>query len=348
MNVNVAALNSWKMGAVKSRFKKQGSSIRKSIHSRKEEETSGPKIVLFTGCSHKLNLEFAVRLAEDSLSRYKVLLTMPTLSGSDYLADSRILNLMNKTLFVLQMNMESDESINGVLREIMENDGFLDAVVITSNVLLTGQLETHTIDQAKTIFDVNTFSVISVVRAILPLMKKQRDGRIIIVSNQAGIQGIPFHEIYCASKFAVEGFMESVAPECLAFNIHCSIIETSMIKGEEKTAQTLEVSIHSKMENADDDTKKHQDSCLGKMRRQGSVKKLNLKRVAQFIEEVIVEERPHFRYQLNKSAKEAAKDKWTDIHGDSNIFDAAEKYLCVETERVKEVLDSLNSETTTD
>ena len=128
MNVNVAALNSWKMGAVKSRFKKQGSSIRKSIHSRKEEETSGPKIVLFTGCSHKLNLEFAVRLAEDSLSRYKVLLTMPTLSGSDYLADSRILNLMNKTLFVLQMNMESDESINGVLREIMENDGFLDAV----------------------------------------------------------------------------------------------------------------------------------------------------------------------------------------------------------------------------
>ena len=118
-----------------------------------------------------------------------------------------------------------------------------------------------------------------------------------------------------------------------------------MIKGEEKTAQTLEVSIHSKMENADDDTKRYQDSCSGKMRGRGSVKKLDLNRVAQLIEEVILEERPHFRYQLNKSAKEAAKEKWTDIQGDSNIFDAAEKYLCVETERLRDVLDSLNNET---
>ena len=116
-----------------------------------------------------------------------------------------------------------------------------------------------------------------------------------------------------------------------------------MIKGEEKTAQTIQVSICSKMENADDDTKRYQDSCSGKMRRQGSVKKIDLKRVAQLIEEIIIDEKPHFRYQLNKSAKEAAKDKWTDVHGDSNIFDAAEKYLCVETERLREVLDNLNS-----
>lgn len=91
--------------------------------------------------------------------------------------------------------------------------------VITSNVLLNGQLETHTIDQARTIFDVNTFVVIKLIKAILPLMKKQRDGRLVVVGNQAGILGIPFHAIYCASKFAVEGFMECIAPECLAFNI---------------------------------------------------------------------------------------------------------------------------------
>lgn len=332
------------MGAAKSRFKRKRSSIRKSAHSHKEEEEStGPKVVLFTGSSHKMNLALALPLAEDPLSKFKVLVTMPSLSSSDYLADSRILNLLNKTLFVLQMDMESDESINGVLREIMDNDGFIDAVVITSNVLLNGQLETHTIDQAKTIFDVNTFSVINLVKAVLPLMKKQRDGRLVVLSNQAGIQGIPFHGIYCASKFAVEGFMECIAPECLAFNIYCSVIETSMIKGEEKTAQTIQVSIRSKMENADDDTKKYQDSCSGKMKRQGSVKKLDLKRVAELIREIISNEKPHFRYQLNKSSKDVAKEKWTDIHGDSNIFDAAEKYLCVETERLREVLDNLNS-----
>lgn len=76
----------------------------------------------------KMNLAFALPFAEDPLSKFKVLVTMPSLSSSEYLADSRVLNLLNKTLFVLQMDIESDESINGVLREIMENDGFIDAV----------------------------------------------------------------------------------------------------------------------------------------------------------------------------------------------------------------------------
>ena len=91
--------------------------------------------------------------------------------------------------------------------------------MITSNVLLTGPLENHTIAQAQTIFETNTFSTIRLVKAVMPAMKKQRGGRIVVVSNQAGIQGLPFHDIYCASKFALEGFLETVAPECLAFNI---------------------------------------------------------------------------------------------------------------------------------
>lgn len=123
----------------------------------------------------------------------------------------------------------------------------------------------------------------------------------------------------------------------------CSIIETNMIKGEEKTAPTLQVSIRSKMENADDDTKKYQDSFPGKMRRQGSVKKLDLRRVAELIRDAIVEERPHFRYQLSKSSKDAAREKWIDVHGDSNMFDSAEQYLCIETERLREALDNINS-----
>ncbi|XP_020618501.1 uncharacterized protein LOC110056374 [Orbicella faveolata] len=114
------------MGAATSRFKRKHSSFRKSVH--KEEEAAAPKIVLFTGYSHKMNLAFALPFAEDPLSKFKVLVTMPSLSSSEYLADSRVLNLLNKTLFVLQMDIESDESINGVLREIMENDGFIDAV----------------------------------------------------------------------------------------------------------------------------------------------------------------------------------------------------------------------------
>lgn len=113
-----------------------------------------------------------------------------------------------------------------------------------------------------------------------------------------------------------------------------SIIETSLIKGEEQTAQTLEVSIGSKMENADDDTIKYQDMLPGKLKRQGSIKKMNTSRVASTIRQVLLEEKPHFRYQLNKSCKETAREKWKDTQGDKYILDAAEQYLYVETERV--------------
>ena len=86
-------------------------------------------------------------------------------------------------------------------------------------MLLRGPVETHTVDQAKVVFETNTLSVIELVKCVLPVMKKQRAGHLILLTNQAGISGIPFHDIYCASKFAAEGFFESIAPEALAFNI---------------------------------------------------------------------------------------------------------------------------------
>ena len=85
--------------------------------------------------------------------------------------------------------------------------------------MLTGPLETHTIEQARILFDTNTYSVMRIVQCVLPVMKKQRDGNIIVLSNQAGILGMPFHGIYCATRFAIEGFLESLAPEGLTFNV---------------------------------------------------------------------------------------------------------------------------------
>ena len=115
----------WKMGAAKSRLTRKRS-LRKSL--QKKVDLTTPKVVLFTGTSNKMNLAFALPLAEDPLSRFKVVVTLPSLSSSEYLADSRILNLLNKTLFVLQLDIESDESTSGVFREILDNEGFLDAL----------------------------------------------------------------------------------------------------------------------------------------------------------------------------------------------------------------------------
>ena len=123
-----------------------------------------------------------------------------------------------------------------------------------------------------------------------------------------------------------------------------SILETTLLKGEEKTAQTLQVSIRSKMGLTDDSTRKIQESFSTKMKRQGSVKKINHRRVSDSIRDVLLADRPHFRYQLNRASKEAAREKWHDVHGDDYVSQAAEKYLCVETERLQAELNHITED----
>lgn len=109
------------MGAAKSRFTKS-----KNNDVPQEEVTT--KVVLFAGSSYKLGLALALSLSEDPHTRFKALVAMPSLESSDYLADSRVLSQLNKTLFVLQMDVNSEDSVKEVISSILDNDGILDAV----------------------------------------------------------------------------------------------------------------------------------------------------------------------------------------------------------------------------
>ena len=80
------------------------------------------------------------------------------------------------------------------------------------------------------------------------------------------------------------------------------------------------------------------------MKRQGSVKKINYRRVSDLIKIILLSERPHFRYQVNRASKEAAREKWIDINGDDYVSQAAEKYLCVETERLQAKLNHITED----
>ena len=72
---------------------------------------------------------------------------------------------------------------------------------------------------AKEMFEVNFFGALRLIQAVLPGMKMRESGHIINNSSHFGIVGNPFHELYCASKFALEGLSEALAPTLLQFNI---------------------------------------------------------------------------------------------------------------------------------
>ena len=80
-------------------------------------------------------------------------------------------------------------------------------------------LETQKEELLKSVFETNVFGLLRVTKLVLPKMKSNKCGHIINISCMAGINSVPFNGVYCASKFAVEGLMESLAPLAMKFNI---------------------------------------------------------------------------------------------------------------------------------
>ena len=96
---------------------------------------------------------------------------------------------------------------------------FVIVSVNTASIGLMGILETHSATLTRKVFDTNFFGVVRLTKAVIPKMKSNKEGQIINVSSMAGLNGVPFNSIYSASKFAVEGMSESLAPLLKKFNV---------------------------------------------------------------------------------------------------------------------------------
>jgi NAD(P)-dependent dehydrogenase (short-subunit alcohol dehydrogenase family) len=103
--------------------------------------------------------------------------------------------------------------------------GAIDVLVNNAGYGHLGFFEETTIQDAQAQFAVNLFGVFNVTRAALPIMRSARKGRIFNISSLAGIRGAEFGSLYCASKFALEGFSESLSNEVTRFGLFVTIVE---------------------------------------------------------------------------------------------------------------------------
>jgi NAD(P)-dependent dehydrogenase (short-subunit alcohol dehydrogenase family) len=103
--------------------------------------------------------------------------------------------------------------------------GRIDVLVNNAGYGQLGMFEENTVTEIQRQFDTNVFGLFHVTRAVLPVMRKQRSGRIFNLSSMAGMIGFPAAAIYCSSKFAIEGFSESLALDVADFGIRVTIVE---------------------------------------------------------------------------------------------------------------------------
>ena len=184
--------------------------------------------MLITGCSTGLGQALAVAAAREG---YKVYATMRDLAKRDGLATRAA--EAGVAIEIRRLDVRDSASIAAVGEEIVAIDGRIDVLVNNAGVGFVRSTEQASEAEIAAVVDVNQMGVIRCTKAVLPHMRRQRSGRVLTISSVGGLVGQPFNEIYCATKFALEGYMEALA--CYVgpvFNIHFTILEPGGIQSE--------------------------------------------------------------------------------------------------------------------
>src|SRR5208283_4346407 len=140
-------------------------------------------------------------------------------------ADSELASLPR--VLVTRLDVQDRESIDAAVADGVERFGRIDALINNAGFSLFGVFEAISREKIQEQFDVNVFGVMDVTRALLPHFRRNKGGLIINISSRAGLVSLPLISIYCATKFALEGFSESLASELASQNITVKIIEPS-------------------------------------------------------------------------------------------------------------------------
>ena len=125
----------------------------------------------------------------------------------------------------LRCDVTSDESVTAAVGEVLHKAGRVDLLVNNAGVGLVAGAEESSLEQAKSLFDVNLFGVIRMTKAVLPTMRRQGSGRIVNLSSVMGLIPAPFWALYAASKHALEGYSESLDHEIRGSGVRVVLVE---------------------------------------------------------------------------------------------------------------------------
>ncbi|XP_032444309.1 retinol dehydrogenase 8 [Xiphophorus hellerii] len=257
----------------------------------------GTRRVLVTGCSSGIGLAVAVRLAKDETKRFKVVATMRDLEKRGPL-ERAAGDLLNKTLVIQKLDACCEESIKECINSIPNRQ--VDVLVNNAGIGMIGPLECQSITSMKELFEVNFFGLVRLVKEVLPDMKQRQSGHIVVMSSVMGIQGLLFNDVYSASKFAVEGFCESLAVQAMKFNIKTTLVEPGpvMTEFERKVYEDAEII---DLSQTDEETARiFRDIYLPYSRKVFTTLGQTPEDVAEQTQKVITAQEPPLRHQTNR------------------------------------------------
>ena len=183
--------------------------------------------VLVTGASSGIGLETSVHLAERG---FRVYPSMRDLDRQGALLEE--LGRRRASAEVLEVDVTDPVSVRRAVDHILAREGAIHGVVSNAGINIGGFFEELSDEEMRQVLEVNLLGTIAVCREVVPHMREARRGRIVIMSSIAGKIPSLGAISYCTSKFALEGFGETLAQEMSPFGVHVSLVAPGAVKTE--------------------------------------------------------------------------------------------------------------------
>jgi len=183
------------------------------------------QVALITGSSSGIGYETSLALARSGFCTYA---GVRNTKNSDILEKKIAKEKLD--LNILQLDVNDKSSIDNAINRIKTEEKRIDVLINNAGYGLVGFFEEIGLDEIRKQFETNFFGVLNVTKKVIPIMREQNRGTIINLSSGAGQVGFPGISAYVSTKFAIEGFSESLMYELFPFGIRVIIIEPGVIK----------------------------------------------------------------------------------------------------------------------
>ena len=179
--------------------------------------------IILTGSSSGFGLEGALAFARNGDTVYATMRNLDKANALRNAAEHEGLKIR-----IRQLDVTQPVFFTSLFEEILDETGSIDVLVNNAGILRAGALEDLSEEMLREVVETNLFGPLLLTRSVLPHMRKQNSGYIIMVSSLSGIAGLPGDVAYAASKFALEGATEALRHEVDRWGIRLALVEAGM------------------------------------------------------------------------------------------------------------------------
>jgi NAD(P)-dependent dehydrogenase (short-subunit alcohol dehydrogenase family) len=234
-------------------------------------------------------------------------------------------------LLVVRLDVTSRADAESAVQVAVDRFGRIDALVNNAGTFEAGYFEELTPEQVMRQLTTTLLGPMNVTRAVLPVMRRQRSGHVISISSSAGLLGFEFCSAYAASKFGLEGWMESLQQEVAPFGIHTTIVNPGFFRTELLTKESVTYA-----EPSIDDYAERRAQQLDWWNAQSGQQPGDPAKLAKALLSIANVEQPPRRFIAGADAIALAEQKVAALQADIDAYRDLSSSLAIDLEHVRE------------